>query len=95
MTPDLAYLKRLKAAADAAIIVVRGEWIKSGSGLGAINWADLRCRETAYIVNDDEVEWCRVLIAAADPHAMPFHTAIRRALLEAGFMELIEVETEW
>ena len=61
---------------------------------GAVNWADLRCVEATFCINQDGEESYRVLIEEADPSAPALHKFVFNYLNKNGF-ENVEVDTAW
>lgn len=81
--------RELRAAANAAL-----QRIKEEPCDGAINWADLRCVEAAFVVSDDGRKYYRVCIEEADPSAVALQQAVTKELVALGWAN-IEVRTEW
>jgi len=77
VTTDL--LVKLRRATDDAIGVVEaGEW------RGPVNWADLSCRQAAWVTTDEGDSYAEVTIEEASPGATEFQKAIRAELERAA-----------
>jgi hypothetical protein len=82
-------LKKLRAATDDVIGTISRDppnW--------PVNWADLSCRQTSWIVTDDGAEYAEVLIEEASPEAFEFRETVRCELARRGYLG-VQVVTEW
>jgi len=82
-------LVKLRKATDNAIGVV-----ETGERRGLVNWADLSCRQAAWVSTDQGDSYAEVKIEEASPDASEFQEAIRAELERSGWPS-IEVVTEW
>jgi len=87
VTADL--LVKLRQATDDAIGVV-----EAGERRGPVNWADLSCRQAAWVTTDEGESYAEVKIEEASPDATEFQEAIRAELARSGWPN-VEVVTEW
>lgn len=83
-------LVALRRATDDAIGAIEIEWLRRG----AINWADLSCRQAAWVTTDEGESYAEVLIEEADPEASEFRAAVRAELVKTGWPD-VRVVTEW
>lgn len=88
-------LKKLKEDTNRALeIVSEGE-----EHYEAVNYGDLRCSETRYIINDEGETYYEVIIDEASPVAYEFRRAVCDVLFDVlGYditKDTIEVITEW
>jgi hypothetical protein len=88
MTTD--ELGKLKQATNDAIGVMQ----PSGFSDEAINWGDLGCVESSYVLNDSGENYCEVLIEEAAPDCAEFQAAIQLELGKRGW-PYVRVRTEW
>lgn len=85
---DLYDLRRLRDATNEAVAE------SAGQVDGAINWADLACRDVRRWTDDTGASGYAVSIEEASPDAWELQTFVRGYLVEAGFAN-VEVVTEW
>ena len=63
---------------------------------GAINWADLKCNEVKYILNNDGENYYEFIIDEADPINDEFQRYISDYISDvAGINEDFQIITEW
>lgn len=84
------YLKQLRIAVNDAIDVA---FYSDPRIDGAINWGDLVCTETAFVVDENGGEYFHVTIQEADPVNKEFCEWIQARLQERGHEAIIV--TEW
>ena len=88
-------LKKLKEDTNKALEIVSG----AEEHYEDVNYGDLRCSETRYIVNDDGEEYYEVIIDEVSPCAYEFRNAVRDVLFDVLGYDItkdeIEVITEW
>ncbi len=60
----------------------------------AINWGDLKCVESCYIVNDEDKKYFSVLIEEASPDCCKLTEYLTKRLVELGYNK-VEIRTEW
>lgn len=85
-------LKQLRAAATEACqqaIAARATMPNE-----AVNWADLKCNEAAFVTTDSGEGYYRVCIDEAAPESNKLREFIYSQLNSAGFFG-IDIEIEW
>jgi hypothetical protein len=84
-------LRELKLATDDAI-----RFVKSGEGNHpvAVNWANLRCVQAAWVVTDAGDSYAQVTIEEASPEAYRFQNEVAFELTKHGWPD-VHVVTEW
>ena len=86
-----AKLAMLRIATNDAIALIQGYDVAL---FGAINWADLSCRQASLVVTDAGESYTEVLIEEAAPDATKFQQAVASELALAGWPD-VRVVTEW
>ena len=82
-------LRKLKWATNEAIEAVRKEDIPE-----AVDWANLRCVNAQWIVDDEGNKHAAVVVDEASPEAGLLQAAIRAELERLGWPD-VRVVTEW
>lgn len=90
-----ARMAAIQAAAKQVLArVVRDHQGGERPVVGAINWADLHCREIEFVVGQDGVARYRVIIEEAESHNPVLQSRVRQYLQDAGYAD-VEVVTAW
>ena len=88
-------LQKLKEDTNKALEILRQAWERHAG----VNYADLRCDEVRYILNDRKDSYYEVVVSEAAPYAYEFRNAIGAVLYDQLGYDIgkvdIEVVTEW
>lgn len=90
-----APMAAMEAATNHALArIIRAHQDGEQRVTGAINWADLHCREIEFVVGQDGVARYRVIIEEAESHNPVLQSRVRQYLQDAGYAD-VEVVTAW
>ena len=84
-------LQKLRAATNDAIGVIE---TREARPKEAINWADLRCVQAAWVLTDEDESYAEVTIEEAHQECSDFQKAVAAELEKRGWPG-VRVVTEW